>query len=186
MKIILGGARSGKSSRAAEIAKDFPEVIYLATGRAVDKEMESRINRHQMERPSEWETWEEPINIIQALHRFRERSFKGVVLLDCVGFWVSNMLEEYKEFDEDDREGVLLNKVEETIEIMEKSTYHMVAVSNLVGMGLVPANKVGREFRDILGLANQRLVEAAGEVTLMVAGLPVPLKKEGESIFEKG
>jgi len=184
MRLILGGARSGKSSRANAAAEKFSRVVYLATGRAVDEEMEKRIARHRTDRPDDWETWEEPLHIPRALEKLRERDFRGLVLLDCVGFWVSNMLENCEGLDGEEGEEMILEKVRKAIETAEGAPYQLIVVSNVVGMGVVPGSELGRQFRDVLGLVNQSLGRAAERVTLMVAGLPTPLKKDGESTVE--
>ncbi len=177
MKLILGGARSGKSSKAKEFARDENGVVYLATGLATDEDMESRISRHKEDRPKNWETIEEPVEIGGVLRTLNSRAFSGTVILDCLGFWLSNVL---REIDEDrsgpDLEDFLSERVGEELGPAGKGDFDLIVVSNIVGMGVIPGTAAGRKFRDGLGRVNQAVAEVADEVHLMVAGLSLQLK----------
>ena len=100
MILLLGGARSGKSRKATEIAGEYDEVVYLATGVATDEEMEKRIARHREDRPDHWDTIEEPVEIGTTLENLATEGFSGAVILDCLGFWLSNLFREAGELDD--------------------------------------------------------------------------------------
>jgi len=165
LTLILGGARSGKSTRALALAKG--RVLFVATAEALDEEMAARITAHKAERPAEWDTLEEPRNIARAL-RSRVDSYDTVVV-DCLTLWVSNLLEVG---------GTPSEWVAPLLASYRAGKANWVVISNEVGLGLVPDNPLGRRYRDALGVVNQLVAEAADEVTLMVAGIPVPVKGE--------
>ncbi len=160
---ITGGARSGKSRFALEIAQRFAQpVTFLATAQAFDPEMTERIRLHQLERSGlGFVTIEEPRNLKKAL-----LETEGVVLLDCLSLWVSNLLLS------EQTQAMMLAELQGLLEL-EKT---LVIVSNEVGSGVVPEYPLGREYRDWLGRANQITAQAATEAYLMVAGLPLKLK----------
>lgn len=176
MKLILGGVRSGKSSKAMEIAEEYSEVVYLATGVATDEEMEDRIARHKEERPENWDTLEEPVEIGEKLDGLKSENFSGAVILDCLGFWVSNLFREIDNLEEIDPEGFITEKARTELQPALDSKYELIIVSNEVGMGVIPGSTAGRRFRDALGRANQVLGDMADEVFLMVAGFKLELK----------
>ncbi len=160
---ITGGARSGKSRLALEIAQRFAQpVTFLATAQAFDPEMTERIRLHQLERLAlGFVTIEEPLHLKKAL-----LETEGVVLLDCLSLWVSNLLLS------EQTQATMLAELQGLLEL-EKT---LVIVSNEVGSGVVPEYPLGREYRDWLGRANQMAAQAATEAYLMVAGLPLKLK----------
>ena len=185
--LILGGARSGKSSYAEKQAKELggDNVLYVATSQTKDEEMEERVNKHRADRPSAWATLEAPRNIAQALHQERPAN---VILLDCITFLVANHLmdasapedDPFDElsgdpFDKSIEAGVVA-EVEALIDFVQENDVTMLAVSNEVGLGLVPAYELGRAYRDILGRVNQILAAQADEVLFFVAGLPMKVK----------
>ncbi len=176
MHLILGGARSGKSARAVELANPYEEVIFLATGVATDQEMKERIAKHKQDRPTGWKTIEEPVQVVPVLQELRKKRFTGAVLFDCLGFWIGNLMEQNSSAEFAAVEERVLGKVSNALEAISTGEYSLIMVSNIAGMGLVPSTRIGREFRDILGRANQICASEAETVTLMVAGLPVPLK----------
>ena len=176
MKLILGGARSGKSSKASEIAEEYSEVVYLATGVPTDEEMESRIARHKEERPKNWDTIEEPVEIGEKLAGLESKNFSGAVILDCLGFWLSNLFREIDRLEEIDPENFVTEKVRKELQPALDSKYELIIVSNEVGMGVIPGSTAGRRFRDALGRANQVVGEMADDVFLMVAGFKLELK----------
>jgi adenosylcobinamide kinase/adenosylcobinamide-phosphate guanylyltransferase len=167
---ITGSARSGKSRYAEFRAEELGErLLYVATAEANDEEMAQRIAEHRKGRANQWATIEEPVELAEAL--LTQRGKADAVLVDCLTLWISNLL-----FPRDD-EYVRL-KVEGLLAILPALDFHIVLVSNEVGWGIVPDNPLARKFRDLAGWSNQRIAEAAGEVILMVAGLPVVVKKE--------
>ncbi len=169
---ITGGARSGKSSFAEKLASAFGEkVIFFATAEALDKEMEERIKKHKSNRSSAWKTIEEPINI-NVLNKFR--NFEGAVILDCITLWLSNMIHK---FGIEKLESRILGDIRTLLKTVKTSKFTLVVVSNELGMGIVPENRLVREFRDIAGRCNQLIARMADEVYLMVSG--IALKIEG-------
>ena len=181
LTFILGGARSGKSRHAQEMAEkqavDGGSVLFIATATASDAEMEERIARHRLDRPARWQTIEEPLNAAGVL---REKRGAGVVVIDCLTLFVTNHLLAQGDaahcaaetWDESAPESA----VEELIAAVKESPAHVIIVSNEVGLGLVPSTPLGRVFRDVAGRANQRIAEAADSVLFMVAGLPMKVK----------
>lgn len=176
MILILGGARSGKSSKAVEIARNHEEVIYLATGVPTDQEMENRIARHKQDRPDNWETIEEPVELGEVMERLKSDSFSGAVILDCLGFWLSNTMREVELEGPGELEDFVQNKVTEELGQARGADFELLVVSNEVGMGVIPESPAGRKFRDALGRANQVVGRLADRVYLMVAGFPLQLK----------
>jgi adenosylcobinamide kinase / adenosylcobinamide-phosphate guanylyltransferase len=160
---VTGGARSGKSSFALEKAREFggDDVTFVATAERSDDEMTDRIARHQLERPNAWTTIEASREIILSGLKTR------VVLLDCLSLFVSNLL-----LDGLEEETIL----ERTQSILESRTQTLIVVSNEVGMGLVPEYPLGRQFRDVLGRANQLVARASTQAFFLVAGIPLRLK----------
>lgn len=172
--LVLGGVRSGKSAFAERLAGAAGRpVTYVATGRAGDAEMAARIAAHRARRPAEWATVEAPSDPAGAVAGRVDRG--GVILLDCVGMLVSNVL-----LDEAD-EGRAAARVERAVEgvialACEKDAL-VIAVSSEGGLGLLPLTPLGRRYLDLLGDANQRLAAAAGRVYLVVAGLAVDVRR---------
>jgi adenosylcobinamide kinase / adenosylcobinamide-phosphate guanylyltransferase len=167
--LVLGGARSGKSAYALQRAQEWEgRLVYLATAEGKDEEMRKRIARHRARRRSRrWETIEEPLEVVWQLKEMDDSI--GVVVLDCVTLWVSNALL-------NNQEAELENQVAELIEEIPLLPFHFLAVSNEVGLGLVPDTPLGRGYRDLLGTVNQRLAQACKEVVFMTAGLPMKIK----------
>jgi adenosylcobinamide kinase / adenosylcobinamide-phosphate guanylyltransferase len=167
--LVLGGARSGKSAYALQRAQEWEgRLIYLATAEGKDEEMRKRIARHRARRRSRrWETIEEPLEVVWQLKEMDEAI--GAVVLDCVTLWVSNALLNHQQEE-------LENQVAELVEEVPLLPFHILVVSNEVGLGLVPDTPLGREYRDLLGSVNQRLAQVCKEVVFMAAGLPMKLK----------
>lgn len=176
--LILGGARSGKSSFAEKLAQEVggDQVIYLATAEAKDSEMKKRIKHHQNSRNNKWKTIEEPLSLGEVLSSISEGR---VVLIDCITIFLSNILfsdtGENQKIDFAKKEVEIMNKSEKIIK--ESKNKEVILVSNEIGMGVVPDNELGREFRDIAGRVNQFLAKKADEVYITIAGIPVELNK---------
>ncbi|OLC00224.1 MAG: bifunctional adenosylcobinamide kinase/adenosylcobinamide-phosphate guanylyltransferase [Candidatus Rokubacteria bacterium 13_1_40CM_68_15] len=166
--LILGGARSGKSRFAVAQLAPRTHVVFIATAQAGDRDMAQRIRRHRAERPSHWETIEEPYDLVGALAKLDGRA--DAVLVDCVTVWVANRLLR------GDSDEVILGQVAALAAFIGRRSCDVMLVSNEVGEGVHPETVDGRRFRDLLGLVNQRLAAACEQVTLMVAGLPLPIK----------
>ncbi len=174
--LILGGARSGKSALAERLAAArSTDVLFVATATADDAEMAERIARHRASRPAMWRTLEAPTGIAQAVAATKPAP--EIVVLDCVTLLVSNLLLQH--------EAAGLAAVQAAVEaeitalcalsLTEQTTW--LVVSNEVGMGLVPPYPLGRAYRDLLGRANAQLAARADRAYLLVAGLPLDLKR---------
>jgi adenosylcobinamide kinase / adenosylcobinamide-phosphate guanylyltransferase len=189
--LILGGARSGKSTFAERLAASSGRpVAFIATATASDDEMIERITHHRASRPKGWHTLEEPLDLAKAVRQAAELA--DVVLLDCVTLWLGNMLLQApgQHAQDDQGEEALYTtirlfaeralKESEALLTVVKSlgpNKTLIVVTNEVGLGIVPAYPLGRLYRDTLGYINQRLAEAAEQVYLMVAGLAVDIKR---------
>ncbi|MDF2960878.1 MAG: adenosylcobinamide-phosphate guanylyltransferase [Paenibacillus sp.] len=194
--LVTGGARSGKSS-FAELYSSRLGVrgVYIATAQAYDEEMRERIGLHQRQRDTgcyDWITQEEPYALAERLQElynngFADRTEPGfprkedgqpVILVDCLTLWLSNWLLQYEQ--EADAETRLQEQLERLNSVCRQFTAdenkHLVMVTNEVGYGLVPEYKLGRQFRDLSGIMNQRLAREADQVFLVTAGIPVELK----------
>ena len=168
-RLILGGARSGKSRFALEEAREHGgAVAFLATARAVDDEMAARIARHRSERPPRWITLEEPHDVVAAGRR--AAASHDLLVIDCATIWVANLMER------GDEDAAVLAAADDMAKLMRERLVSTIVVSNEVGEGVHPTTAVGRRFQDLLGFVNQRLAAAADRVTLMVAGLPLIVK----------
>lgn len=172
--LILGGARSGKSRFAQELAAKLgKKVLFVATGEPLDEEMRARIDTHRKSRPASWRTLEAPTNVAKTLRG--KIGDANLVIVDCITLLVSNVMR-----DEGADVGVWEKKVSAEIKslvaLMKNSKADFIIVSNEVGLGLVPSTPIGRAYRDILGMANQMLARNANEVYLMVADVPLTLK----------
>ncbi len=176
MTLILGGARSGKSSYAEERARQSGRpVIFLATAQAGDEEMATRIAAHQARRPANWSTIEAPLRPAQALIKLDRTA--SLVLLDCLTLLASNVLLSLPEpLTQEVAEAALGREIDELLSVYAARQESWLVISNEVGLGLVPPYPLGRFYRDALGRANQRLAAAADEVIFMVAGLPMWVK----------
>ena len=178
--LILGGARSGKSSYAESIvAKLGNSVLYIATAEAGDAEMAARIAAHRQNRPEQWQLLEAPHFVGEALARLEERP--DVLLLDCLTLLVSNIVISLEHQSQQEVEGAVLAELDAILTAQKKLDVPLVVVSNEVGLGVVPAYSLGRVYRDALGRANQYLASRAGCVLFMVAGLPMVVKNGGEA-----
>ncbi|MFQ5856530.1 MAG: bifunctional adenosylcobinamide kinase/adenosylcobinamide-phosphate guanylyltransferase [Anaerolineae bacterium] len=174
--LILGGARSGKSASAQQLAQELggDRVLFVATAAAGDEEMERRIEKHRRERPATWRTLEVQRDVGPAiLEHAREAK---VILLDCVTVLVSNLLTGLEDSFTQEVEDKVTAEVDALVACAEQLAGHLIVVSNEVGMGLVPAYPLGRTYRDLLGQANKTLAQKADEVYLLVAGIPLTLK----------
>jgi len=176
LTLVLGGIRSGKSAFALELAgRAGGPVTYLATGVPSDPEMASRIEAHRRARPVAWVAVEEPLAIAAAAPEA-----PGTVLLESVDGWLANRLEAAGGAEADLGALAVAAMVAECrveLDAVRARCAHLVAVSAEVGLSLVPAHPYGRAFADALGTLNQHLAAAADEVYLVVAGLPVALRR---------
>jgi adenosylcobinamide kinase / adenosylcobinamide-phosphate guanylyltransferase len=178
--LLLGGARSGKSHFAQELAQKTAEkVLFVATATAGDEDMRIRIEKHQRSRPSTWRTLEAPVRIGNRIEQ--ELGDSQLVIIDCITLLVNNIFcrVDEKLFDTIE-DGVLekevISEITQLQRCLQSSPASFIIVSNEVGLGLVPDNRMGRLYRDFLGRANQMLAQSADEVYLMVAGIPLRVK----------
>jgi adenosylcobinamide kinase/adenosylcobinamide-phosphate guanylyltransferase len=178
--LITGGARSGKSRFAQELARKLGgQVLFVATAEAGDEEMSQRIEEHRQKRPPNWRTLEAGSHLGRRIKQ--EIGKAQVVIVDCVTLLVSNIFSQHSDQDLERVEQSVLEKqvmteINELVEYMNGIDASFVMVSNEVGLGLVPTSRVGRLYRDLLGKANQMLAQCADEVYFMVAGLPMKTK----------
>lgn len=189
--LILGGARSGKSTFAERLAASSGQsVTFIATATASDEEMAARIARHRAERSQEWHTIEEPLDLASAVRQASECA--DVLLLDCLTLWTSNWLFQQPGIMQQEKQATAplfdksaLQAIEEILTVVRTLPAHktLIAVSNEVGFGIVPAYPLGRVYRDTLGYVNQRMAQAASRVYLLVAGIAVDLKRLQEEAF---
>ncbi len=170
--LILGGARSGKSRFAQTLAAKDRRVAFLGTARPSDAEMRRKIALHRSERPGSWKTIDAPVALAKAIAS--RSSETDVILIDCLTVYVDNVMGSTrgdskrieKDFD------ALCNEI-------QRAKCSIILVSNEVGCGIVPAFRSGRRYRDILGRLNQRVAAIADRVFVMVAGLPLTVKRGG-------
>ena len=170
MTFILGGARSGKSRHAVQMAKKYgKKTVFIATATALDAEMKERIRLHKISRPKGWGLIEEPMNLSDAVLGLKP--IYDVAIIDCVGLWISNLLMSNME-----DEGIEKRMKKLAASIIKAKTGLVIIVSNEVGDGIVPGDPLSRRFRDLAGSANQVMAAKADEVIMMKAGIPVIIK----------
>ena len=164
--LVLGGARSGKSSYAEKMVESSGlQPLYLATGRAFDKEMENRIAIHRDRRGSEWQTVEEPLDLIGALTL--NAATDRFVLVDCLTLWLTNLMMAERD---------ITTETASLVAMLPDLAGPVVFVSSEVGLGIVPENRMAREFRDHAGFLHQAVAAIADDVYFMAAGLPLRMK----------
>ena len=167
--LVLGGARSGKSRYAQELASAFERVVYIATAQRDDAEMRAKIAHHRRERPSTWRTIEVSTDLDCAVRE--EGAQAELLLIDCLTLYMANLM---------GRKGGGRSKVRDHIQLLCEAVHEadasVVMVSNEVGCGVVPPYRSGRDYRDFLGELNQQIAKIADRVILMVAGLPLTVK----------
>lgn len=168
--LIIGGAKSGKSSLAQSTAESWEgRHFFLATATAGDQEMTERIARHQAQRGPLWSTLEEPSDLVGAIKSVDAED--AVILVDCLTLWMGNLM---TMADLDD--GEIGRRCDALAELLPGLAGRVILVSNEVGMGIVPDNPLSRRFRDLAGALNQRLGRVCDSVLLVAAGLPLTLK----------
>jgi adenosyl cobinamide kinase/adenosyl cobinamide phosphate guanylyltransferase len=168
LTVLLGGARSGKSTLAAKLASASDRaVVIVVTAEARDEEMTERIQRHRASRPSSWETVEEPRAVAEAVRELEPEAF---AVLDCITLWVSNEIEAGLRDDE------IVDQARDIATTLAKRDAPAVVVTNEVGLGIVPMNELARRYRDTLGRVNTAFVDEAERAFLVVAGRALPLE----------
>ncbi|WP_413110265.1 bifunctional adenosylcobinamide kinase/adenosylcobinamide-phosphate guanylyltransferase [Thaumasiovibrio sp. DFM-14] len=170
LELVLGGARSGKSSYAEQIAKSSGKtVVYIATSEVRDDEMAQRVMLHQAQRPHDWAVIEEPFELAKALTAHSREN--NCILVDCLTLWLSNSL-----FRQTERDWTEIKQ--ELLDVLASLPGQVLLVSNEVGCGVVPMGKETRQFVDEAGWLHQAIAKQASKVTLVTAGLPLRLKGE--------
>ena len=185
--LIIGGARSGKSSYAEKYSLEKAvKPAYIATAQIFDSEMEDRVQKHQDRRTGLWSNYEEPYKVADLLGRILP--FHDVILLDCLTIYITNlMLKDYNYEDGEqvqfmyDKEKIIQEEVEKILSLIPDDK-ELVIVSNEVGLGIVPENFLARVFRDISGRMNQMVGDECDQLILTVAGIPIRIKPELERI----
>lgn len=168
-QLILGGARSGKSNLAQEIALQHPSTVtVIATAEAKDKEMEERIAHHQAERPDGWKTVESSITLADTLKALDSEINDGLILVDCLTLWVTNLL-----LAEED---LLQKEFQSLLQTLPTLNSEIIFVSNETGQGIIPLDSLSRRFVDEAGRLHQQVARLCDRVIYCVAGLPQVLK----------
>lgn len=172
ISFVIGGCRSGKSRQALALAETFAveQRVFIATCVALDEEMRQRVTAHQKERGGDWQTVEAPLELSQAIAT--HTAGDTVVLVDCLTLWISNLIME----TEARQAEAYVPKIRQLVQSLATVRGPIVLVSNEVGTGIVPENKMARLFRDVVGILNQEIARAATRVIWMVAGIPVKIK----------
>ncbi|MFC1911659.1 bifunctional adenosylcobinamide kinase/adenosylcobinamide-phosphate guanylyltransferase [Chloroflexota bacterium] len=177
---IIGGARSGKSHYAQELALKSPQpVLFVATAEAGDDEMQQRIENHRKSRPANWDTLEVTTHIGSKISQKIGQA--RTVIVDCITLLVNNVFQQHGKLTDETRDASLVEKevlaeISELTDCINHVKADFIIVSNELGLGLVPADRISRLYRDLLGKANQRLAQRADEVYFLAAGIPLCIK----------
>ena len=172
LTVLLGGARSGKSTAALRLAGQATgPICFIATSPRIegDDDLAARIDAHRDERPAEWTTIEAELDVADALRAAGD----AFVVLDCLTVWVGNLMHHGRSDDE------IMAASAETLRVASARTADTTAVTNEVGLGIVPADAMTRRYRDLLGRVNQQWVEASGQALFLIAGRALPLTDLG-------
>ena len=178
--LVIGGARSGKSHHAQELALQSSQpVLFVATAEAGDEEMRQRIEEHREARPATWSTLEVTTHVGSQILKKIDKS--QTVIVDCITLLVNNIFSQHTDLIGEPIDTPLIEKevmaeVGELVDCINQANASFIIVTNEVGLGLVPDKRMGRLYRDLLGRANQILAQHVDEVYLMVAGLPLRVK----------
>lgn len=168
--LVTGGARSGKSRYAVELASGFERKVFIATAEVTDAEMRERIEKHKRERDPSFVTVEAPLDLVAGIKQAPPGTQVGLV--DCVTVWLGNLLHRHGIQEE------LYPQVVRFLETLHDPPFHLVIVTNELGAGIVPENSMARYFRDLAGRVNQELARLADRVVLTVCGIPMIIKEE--------
>ncbi|RPH28091.1 bifunctional adenosylcobinamide kinase/adenosylcobinamide-phosphate guanylyltransferase [Buttiauxella warmboldiae] len=180
MKLVTGGARSGKSRHAEQLAANFERVLYIATSKIFDVEMAQRIAHHRDSRPAHWRTVEQYRELNAVINE--RNCAQEAVLLECITTLITNVMYDAagekpeEEWDFELIEEAVARQIDILLAACKACPAEVILVTNEVGMGIVPENRLARHFRDIAGRVNQRLAQCADEVWLVVSGIGVKIK----------
>lgn len=168
--LIIGGCRSGKSAHALNLAETtgLTQKLFIATCVAQDKEMQQRVERHQLERGPHWQTVEAPEAVTDTIAKHEHNTH--LIVVDCLTLWMSNIMLSHQTDDEIHR------AIDALCQRIQNLTIPIILVSNEVGNGIVPENALARRYRDLVGRTNQKVAAACQQVMWMVAGIPVSIK----------
>jgi adenosylcobinamide kinase/adenosylcobinamide-phosphate guanylyltransferase len=166
--LVTGGGRSGKSKHALTLAAPYENKVFIATAEATDDEMRERIKLHRLERNSSYLTVEEPVNLAVALEALPKKT--EVAVVDCITVWLGNLFHREKLAD-----GACA-ELDAFLHILDAPPFHLILVTNEIGMGIIPGDSATRRFRDSAGSINQMLAERAHEVFMVVCGIPIRVK----------
>ena len=188
--LVTGGARSGKSAFAESLAtKAGASVGYIATAQIYDEEMRYRVKLHQQRRPDNWQTYEAPFCAEKALAE--AAASHAVILFDCITLYLSNLLCAIPEAELTEERAyadmtVQMDRLLQAAQMVAEQGVTVIFVSNEVGAGIVPENRLARFYRDLSGLANQRIAAAAEDVYAVLAGIPVNIKRLNTLLVQEG
>ena len=175
--LVTGGARSGKSTFAESLYKDKKDVVYIATSKVYDREMEERVKLHRESRPADWRTFEGNYNLTDAVNK------ESNYLLDCITLLTTNIMfdilkeEEYIDFNlQQIIEDTVLREIKSLVASVRMKNLNLVIVTNEVGDSIVPENHLSRVFRDMQGRINQKIASISDQVYLVCCGIPVKIK----------
>ncbi len=168
--LVIGGCRSGKSRQALTLAEEKSKKnrIFIATCVPLDDEMKYRVQRHQKERGPTWKTVETPVDVPEAI--VENSAGSDVILVDCLTLWISNLLMASEDFK------AASDCIEGLTDSLQQAECPVILVSNEVGSGIVPENRLARLYRDVAGFANQKVAACVDRVVWMVAGIPIQIK----------
>jgi len=182
--LVTGGARSGKSEFAEQLLDSLHGVKgYIATAEVSDREMSYRIEKHRVRRNASWKTFEIPYELSAHLTAVFDRT--DVVLLDCISIYINNLLFKYKSLDITDWEKIVTQDMLDWLAVFSMTTNKtLIVVTNEIGNSIVPTNKLGRSYRDLVGLANQRIAASADRVYYTVCGITNEIKEGSIRLYD--
>lgn len=180
--LVTGGARSGKSVFAEKFVASFgSRIAYLATSQIFDDEMKHRVEIHRKRRPNSWQTFESPFNADSTIRSIRDQKNFDAIIFDCLTLYLSNLICSFENIDDFDRiSNIVKNSVADLISASREfceSGGKIVFVTNEVGSGIVPENKLARMYRDLAGISNQMIATESEKVFLVASGIPIDLRK---------
>jgi adenosylcobinamide kinase/adenosylcobinamide-phosphate guanylyltransferase len=167
--LVLGGCRSGKSGHALQMAESMgPRRVFVATCVPHDDEMQARVDRHRRERSATWRTLEIPVNLADAVRAHSPAA--DVMLVDCLTLWLNNLLMQNQDINR------IRRRIDDLAQAVKTAPRAVILVSNEVGAGIVPENRLARLYRDLAGWTNQAVAAACDRVVWTIAGIPVTIK----------
>ncbi len=171
--LITGGVKSGKTRYALDVVNrlDVEKKIYIATAVAFDKEMKQKIERHKKERDKSWFTVEAPLDLVSAIEEFKNKN-NWAVVIDCFTMWINNMI--YYGW----KESKIFETFENTLKSIEEANCFIVAVTNEIGLGVIPESEITRKYLNYIGMFNQKSAKIFQRVVFMISGIPLVIKAQ--------